>query len=414
MPSFRHLVIYMIFFSACLFSCRNKNFKEQDATFKLKLIKLPVQKSKKIFTISGVKNLLNITKLDSSQLVAEISKLLIVDEKMFILDVRSKTLFCFDKNGFFLWKYNKVGKGPQEHAALVDFSVRGNQIYLLDILNKLLKIDINGKFIESKRISIRDPALFANLIFVDDDKKPIIYSNDLGSKDDVPYKLNALDTTLSTIEAVYLLKRHSKGDVGWLPSAFPMQPFTDNTGFFYTEALNDTIYTYKSHSLQRSYVIDFGSNAMPESYIQMRKHNIYDFWKTNYGGSICNVFQTDSLISFKTTISGQNYFHFANRITHDVKNFQFFAFRTKYFFSIAQFVGASKDRFFFTVEPDELLRAYRNVKNKSFKKMAETSFANLIKSKDPVFASLLKDINIYSNQIIVSIPVSPNLLKDND
>jgi len=409
-------IILFSILTISLSSCHHDELKEKGQIVNDKPLSVPVSRSKLFLILNNNKYEFGITKPDSSQLVVGISKLLIVDNHLFILDVKSNNLFCFNINGTIQWSWNnsKEGKGPLEHDRLVDFSVRNKKIYLLNKLNEILEPDYNGKFISSKRIDMRIPYLLVNLLYVNENSQVVAYSNDLNEENEIPYSFATLDNQLTKIESVYLKKRYAKGDNVWLSSAFPLQAFTDNTGFFYAATLNDTIYTYKSGSLKRSYTVDFGDNKIPESYVNQKEHPFDEFLKKDYGGNICNIFQTDSLLSFKTTIAGQPYFHFFCKINKRVKNFKYILFETTFFTSVVQFIGSTHDRYYFIVEPDDLLSAYRYTKEKFFKSVSKTAFDQIIQTKDPVYAQLLKGINIYSNQIIVSVKISPGKLFTND
>jgi len=355
-------------------------------------------------------------KLDSTQLVAEVSKFLKTGDKIYVLDQKSNSIFCFDTAGTLKWKYSKFGRGPEDHDKLVDFSLRNNRIYLLDKINKILVLDTTGKFVFKKKLPYQELSFFTNFIFVNEYNDLVTYNYDLGNgKQDMMYKIVVLDSTLSKIKRVFLKKYNHKGEKLWRPNPFPLQDFTNNTGFYYTEAVNDTIYAYSGDSLQRKYVIDFGKNTAPASFRDKSNLSLSDFWTSKYGGNIAAVFDADSLLIFKTQIAGLPYFHFYDKNTKGIATFKNVLLKSKDFYSVVNFIGGEGNRLFFTVEPVDVLEAYKYFRRVKYKDLTAENLDTLLKKQFPLYHSLLEGINIYSNQIILSIEIpKKTLFKNNE
>jgi len=86
-------------------------------------------------------------------LLNEITKLLIFQERLFILDTKANALYSFDLNGSFINQIGSLGPGPEEYATCTDFTIDTDkkEILILDsMLKKIFKYNpINGKFIGS-------------------------------------------------------------------------------------------------------------------------------------------------------------------------------------------------------------------------------------------------------------------------
>lgn len=89
----------------------------------------------------------------SDGLFKKADKLIIHDSKYFIFDfIGQNQVNVFDKEGYFLYKVGRKGRGPGEYVEVRNFTVANNLVYLIDNrLNKLLIYDALGKnFIEDK------------------------------------------------------------------------------------------------------------------------------------------------------------------------------------------------------------------------------------------------------------------------
>lgn len=92
--------------------------------------------------------------LDSSDLIGEIDKILIYDEKIYILDAYiTEKVFIFDKKGHLLNIIDDKGQGPNEYTGLSGMSIDYDkkELCLNDRLAmKKLYFDLNGKFIRKE------------------------------------------------------------------------------------------------------------------------------------------------------------------------------------------------------------------------------------------------------------------------
>ena len=76
-------------------------------------------------------------KLDSSEPIGEISKMVVTKDKIFILDsFTSQQIFVFDKTGKLLYRIKNKGRGPKEYISIWDMQVDTirNEILVNDAL----------------------------------------------------------------------------------------------------------------------------------------------------------------------------------------------------------------------------------------------------------------------------------------
>ena len=75
------------------------------------------------------------------------------DNKLYILDGRQETFFCFNMDGTFLFKIHSFGNGPEEYQHIESFSLdeQGN-IYLVEPWGIIHQYDSHGKFVRRMEV----------------------------------------------------------------------------------------------------------------------------------------------------------------------------------------------------------------------------------------------------------------------
>lgn len=120
-------------------------------------IKLDEPEEDKVLKLSEFIESIDFVPLDNDPkaTIGDITKLIIDDNKMFILDKdRAKCLKVFDMQGKLLYSVGRTGRGPQEYTQPSDFTVYGNEVEIYDqFTGKLLTYSTaNGKFIRERRV----------------------------------------------------------------------------------------------------------------------------------------------------------------------------------------------------------------------------------------------------------------------
>lgn len=136
----KHILFFLSIALLCN-SCFSDNQKSVD-TIEINI--------KPLSSISDVKsqkvNFVMLDDKDGAELFSTISKMIIVNERIYILDGNLSIIYIYNLNGDFLWKIDKVGQGPGEYIRLRDFNVKGNLLYLYDdITRRLLCYDLNER-----------------------------------------------------------------------------------------------------------------------------------------------------------------------------------------------------------------------------------------------------------------------------
>ena len=178
-------------------------------------------------------------KLDSSEPIGEISKMIVTGDKIFILDAHiAQQIFVFDRTGKLLYRIKNKGRGPKEYISIWDMQVDTirNEILLNDALARsyLYFSADDGQFIRREKgiancYVARIDSLYVNLQnngqdFNDEENWAILITD----KDSVIYK-------------GFEFKPIQEGD--YIVNSF----YRDNDGsLLYTPIYSDTIYQFTS------------------------------------------------------------------------------------------------------------------------------------------------------------------------
>lgn len=253
-------------------------------------------------------------------LIGGIDKIEIIEDRIYILDkFKSKSLFCFDLKGQFLFKIHHLGKGPGEFILPEEFTVSQNQISIYDNFRKLkINYDINGNFIDETKmiVSIRNVVqLDSGFALVKPDQSY------LGSEND--YNLLVTDSEIGKV-----LKRYIPG-VTKGESIFSVNKAFARNGdhYLFTYGFNDTIYTYENNSLKSLFVVDFGKNKIPHELAKSSGDEIQKaFFNSdqNYIGYLTDISENDDYITCsysKFSIRGENNFILYSKENNKLYNF---------------------------------------------------------------------------------------------
>ncbi len=89
----------------------------------------------------------------NESLISQINRIYSFNNKFYILDKRSKSVYIFQENGKFIKRIKRLGSGPGEYTNLTDFTIdlKNRQLILLcDIPNSLIYLDLDGNYLNQK------------------------------------------------------------------------------------------------------------------------------------------------------------------------------------------------------------------------------------------------------------------------
>lgn len=189
-----------------------------------------------------------------ASLFANISKLKIKDNKIYILDFSgSKSLHVFDLSGKFLYNIGQFGRAPGEYKKIFDFDVSNSAIYLYDGSNRnMLIYNLDGQFLKMKNL----PYQVNNFNLLENGNYLFSLPKTLGGS-----KVIVTDSLFELKKEYFEFVENDTGD------KFNIGIFQETPlGIIYNRAINDTIFVFnKNGEIQQAYYINFEKKRMPES-----------------------------------------------------------------------------------------------------------------------------------------------------
>ena len=114
----------------------------------------------------------------SESLISQIRQIAFHQSRFYILDSKQQMIFCFDKNGKFIFRISAQGNGPGEYNYLTDINVdtENGQLMLLDpAVARVHYYDLDGNFLKTVRI-VTEKVMGLNRTFAINDSILLIAS----------------------------------------------------------------------------------------------------------------------------------------------------------------------------------------------------------------------------------------------
>ena len=227
-------------------------------------------------------------------IIGGIDKMILHENRFFIFDRQTRSIFIFGTDGKFLQKISQFGKGPQEYSSLSNFflDIENNRI-ILDGGSKFLYFDMNTcMFIKEERKAMNNGASY------------------LGSETFAFYLCNGIWNGKYNIYAY----RQGKEIYRHLPISKKMEGFTFEKEFsffqpdqegnvLFAELLNNVVYKLNPDSMALAYYIDFGKNGLPENFLDDFPRQEWEerISKSSYCSNVNCFIKNDHITFFKFT-----------------------------------------------------------------------------------------------------------------
>ena len=152
----RLLALFIIIFC----SCSRKGINESGKSDSLRVIDLLSEPESEVSRVSDVSTNIRYVPLQTTanSLVGYVDKLVTCGNNIYIKNSHS-VILCFDQQGNFIFKLNKIGRGPGEYSYITDFDVSSDNKTLVALSNgTILIFDSNGiEFVFTKSIKLNPP-----------------------------------------------------------------------------------------------------------------------------------------------------------------------------------------------------------------------------------------------------------------
>lgn len=140
-----------VLLSLLLFSCKEKSNES-----KQNILSVSIKKNE--LTASTLFKNIEVIPLETSDesLIKTIGRITEYKDKYYILDTQQSIVFCFNKQGHFLYKIDKNGNGPDEYHLIYEMVLKPeeNQIYLLSPMGAIYTYDMDGNFINKSLLPV--------------------------------------------------------------------------------------------------------------------------------------------------------------------------------------------------------------------------------------------------------------------
>lgn len=225
------------------------------------IIKMP-ERSSGLFTLKNYVDSTIYVKLETpvDGIIGRINRISIFDDKLFIHDSKSKSLFVFDMSGRFLYKIHRVGMGPEEYNSFTSFCIdRLKKLVLIHDLSKnaIYKYSTNnGNFKDVVRIKERKS--FARDISVLDNGDFLCYSSEKQS---------------DAMCGIWVLNKNGdfKKNLWEQTEVYPVIPTDPNpvlikqlkdSLYSVFDVVNNIIYHYDGSNFTKMYLFDFSHTSV--------------------------------------------------------------------------------------------------------------------------------------------------------
>lgn len=174
-----------------------------------------------------------------SSLFAYADKIIMYEDRLYIMDKRESLVMIFDKAGNFVNKIDKKGRGPEEYFWLTDICINNYEqtLELLDPSGKLLTYDLKGQFICATQLP-NDIRAYHSLAVLNSDS--ILFSSDAED-----YILSIYSRSQHKI-----LNRFVKKSLSYFTSSF-LYIYQDTV--YYSQSLFDQVYSLNNSETRIAY-----------------------------------------------------------------------------------------------------------------------------------------------------------------
>ncbi|MCH7410403.1 6-bladed beta-propeller [Belliella sp. DSM 111904] len=233
--------------------------------------------------------------------IGEIAKLISYEDKLLVFDwYKNKNIQIFDRQGNFLNRIRSLGEGPEKYLELADLQVVQDTIYVLAHPSKIMKYNLQGKFISEFKFEV----LGRTFYYDTKSKLFFIYS---GSNAD--HLVSMVDHSGKIIENHFA----SRSDIFLGNMSDPYNFYEESEGFYFAKTYNDTLYSYENGQFEPKIIFDYGKRKMNHSLMlekesQMNSMEFFEYFRVNSGMSFFSFgFSNSKYLMTRTSYNGKAY-----------------------------------------------------------------------------------------------------------
>jgi len=243
--------------------------------------------------------------LTDESIIGSIDKLIIYEERIYILDTKTRSLFIFDMEGRYLHKIARVGQGPGEyiHLDFFDIDRENKQIVLTDLMAYwVMRYDMDGKFLFRQKIPIwcEGVSLLPN-------KGIVLYANFRNNSDKLTQEYNIiyLDSAMNYKKAYFPYSSKNFNIKISTSVAGHFYHFKDHLNFSFPNG--SAVYQLNDDSLISKYKFDLGKDFLSIENIENTKQYMNYYENNKHNGIWGYVMENDELLFFSLKIKEHPY-----------------------------------------------------------------------------------------------------------
>jgi hypothetical protein len=238
--------------------------------------------------------------------IGRISSIRVSTENIFVLS--GNEIFCFDLEGKFWFRLNKLGRGPGEYTGISRFDVDSNGEFLvLNVFGELLfyrKHESGFVYEKALKITSGPGYHLTGLNFVPDTHNVLISYSTEGIEEYRSILRNINGDTL-LIRPNYYKYKPSK-EIGYVSFDEILQS-SDGYHLFFKELFNDTVFVVNGENkLVPELVLNVGKEGLRPEHISNLQRGSAEFLKTRL--SIAEILKCGEVILWKILYNGDDYF----------------------------------------------------------------------------------------------------------
>lgn len=203
-------------------------------------------------------------KLDTQDdaLFSEVTKLIVLEDKIIVFDRAGKRIVVFDEKGNFLFRILNPGDGPGQYKELETISYnQENGQFILAAIGKLLWYDVNGRFLrEVKTMN----AIASDIASLPNNNVAVYYDIRGVYGEEGKIRSAVLNDQADFLNAYQPLPREVRTEnITGFNSHFSISKYPLAVGVYSHDMLRFT-----DDSVFVQYRVDFGSDAMPDDFVE--------------------------------------------------------------------------------------------------------------------------------------------------
>lgn len=206
---------------------------------------------------------------NQGNLIADIDKMQIEDNYLWILDRKQSVIYTFDNFGKYIQTFCRLGNGPEEYVDIADFQVVNGNIFVLSRGGlKIIEYKSTGEFVKNHKLDDWYDYFYMT------DNSIFLYSNFSNNK---LYNLLVYNRVSETYEKKFLPYNSNQS------FSFDTNPFniTDKNEILLTQQYDYNIYSVDSCSVNNFVTLNFDTkDKLPEDIFEIGFMNIYEEFAT--------------------------------------------------------------------------------------------------------------------------------------